>query len=428
MNNKNTHSGETISGVTVQMRFIPLKTDPDDKKNDLTATISVRVDNTQSGTPDNLLELTLPKITKLNGEGETFIRNKIKLITTIFEPKGWNKPEHISKRLDKYALFMTNQATTDFCICLRHARDELLSRITFKDPTRLIDLKTKQDEFLEWLKETRTLTRLGYANKDCDTVELKSAFTTAVNRYERAIEYHMGKQLWKKHQHAFRLHKKYFCNHLRKPFSMSIIDFTNRMKEYGELLRHLPAPSARRCTNSNGARWDEVSLTDREIRCAIYDALPPDYQIYLRSNTIQDWQESNDQEFLDALMNCKRIDQSKRLRREQEKERKKLISQRFIRREDIRRPGRMPNKEGEKKRPYAKMSGNTRQSSPNNRKFCQHCKDSDGKWWTHNTDECYFKKPRKEVNAIEAVHKEIDDLKGLIKSLKKKVDSDDDDE
>ena len=88
----------------------------------------------------------------------------------------------------------------------------------------------------------------------------------------------------------------------------------------------------------------------------------------------------------------------------------------------------MPNKEGEKKRPYAKMSGDTRQSSPNDRKFCQHCKDSDGKWWTHNTDECYFKKPRKEANAIEAVHKEIDDLKGLIKSLKKKVDSDDDDE
>ena len=57
MNNKNKHSEETIAGVTVQMRFIPLKTDPDDKKNDLTATISVRVDNTQSGTPNNLLEL-----------------------------------------------------------------------------------------------------------------------------------------------------------------------------------------------------------------------------------------------------------------------------------------------------------------------------------------------------------------------------------
>ena len=76
MNNKNTHSGEIIGGVTIQMRFIPLKTDPDDKKNDLTATVSVRVDNTQSGTPDNLLELKLPKITKLNGEGKTFIRNK----------------------------------------------------------------------------------------------------------------------------------------------------------------------------------------------------------------------------------------------------------------------------------------------------------------------------------------------------------------
>ena len=96
-----------------------------------------------------------------------------------------------------------------------------------------------------------------------------------------------------------------------------------------------------------------------------------------------------------------------------------MLSQRVTKRE---------NKEGERKRPYAKMSGDTRQTSPKSRKFCQHCKDSDGKWWTHNTEECYFKKPRREANAIQAVHKEIDDLKGIIKSLRKKVDSDDDSE
>ena len=123
---------------------------------------------------------------------------------------------------------------------------------------------------------------------------------------------------------------------------MSIIDFTNRMKEYGELLRHLPAPSTRRCINSNGARWDEVSLTEREIRCAIYDALPQDYQIYMRCNILADWQEINDQEFLDAMMSYERLDQARRLKKEQEKERKKVLSQRFTKRE---------NKEGEKKRP-----------------------------------------------------------------------------
>ena len=115
----------------------------------------------------------------------------------------------------------------------------------------------------------------------------------------------------------------------------------------------------------------------------------------------------NDQEFLDAMMSYERLDQARRLKKEQEKERKKVLLQRLTKKE---------NKEGERKRPYAKISGNTKQSSPKSRKFCQYCKDNDGKWWTHNTKDCYFKKPRKETNAIKAVHKEIDDLKSVIKA------------
>ena len=64
-------SGENVAGVTVQMRFIPLKTDPEQQKP--LATISVRVDDTQKGSPDNLQELKLPRIQKLEFEGETFI-------------------------------------------------------------------------------------------------------------------------------------------------------------------------------------------------------------------------------------------------------------------------------------------------------------------------------------------------------------------
>ena len=103
---KTKHSGENVAGVTVQMRFIWLKTDDDEERR--TATILVRVDDTQKGTPNNLHELELLIITKLELEGETFVLNKINLINTIFHPKGWVKADSLPKRLEKYAMFMTN--------------------------------------------------------------------------------------------------------------------------------------------------------------------------------------------------------------------------------------------------------------------------------------------------------------------------------
>ena len=80
---------------------------------------------------------------------------------------------------------------------------------------------------MDWLKEAKTLMKLGYAAKDYGISELRTAFANAINEYERAIEYHAGKQLWKDHREAFRLHKKYFCNQLTKPFTMSIVNFNN---------------------------------------------------------------------------------------------------------------------------------------------------------------------------------------------------------
>ena len=76
------HSGERVAGITVQMRFVPLKTDSE--PNEETATISVRVDDAKKGTPDNTQELKLPIILKLESEGETFIQNKIKLRYEVF--------------------------------------------------------------------------------------------------------------------------------------------------------------------------------------------------------------------------------------------------------------------------------------------------------------------------------------------------------
>ena len=368
------------------------------------------------------MELELPKIYKLEGEGETFITNKVKLTTTIFNSKGWNKPEHLSKRLDKYVLFMRNQAITDFHICMKKAKEEFLVYTQIKDLTRMADLKTKQEDFLKWLKEAKTLTRLGYIPNDCDASGVKKAFVKAVNDYKRAIEYHMGKQLWKDHRHAFREHKKYFCNQLTKPFAMSIVNFNNRMREYGELLRHLPPPSTRRCTHSSQARWDEVILTEGEIRRAIFDALPHDYQIHIKYNQVEDWQEMSDQEFLDVMVSFERLDQARRIQKETEEAQKKMLSAaRFMR---VDRKGKPVKVEKPAKRPHEKMSSETKHPSPKSKKFCQHCKENNRKWWTHNTEECYFKKARRENNAMEAVHSEIDELKGLIKGLQKKMDSD----
>ena len=123
--NDTKHTGETIAGVTVQMRFIPLKVDTEqDKKfspwstsNELITTIKTRIDDMKKSTPDNIREFQIPTITRLTSEGETFIKNKIKLIDTIFTPKGWLEPADVTKRLDKYASFMTNIATTDIAIC-----------------------------------------------------------------------------------------------------------------------------------------------------------------------------------------------------------------------------------------------------------------------------------------------------------------------
>ena len=170
--NDSKHTGETIAGVTVQMRFIPLKVDPEKEKkiipwstgNELFATIKTRIDDTKKSTPDNLREFTIPTISRLTLEGETFIKNKLKLIDTIFTPKGWLEPTELTKRLDKYASFMTNVATTDFAICQRSARHEFIERHGDIDEPQKFKLKSEQNEFLEWLKQKDTLMNLGYLN------------------------------------------------------------------------------------------------------------------------------------------------------------------------------------------------------------------------------------------------------------------------
>ena len=123
------HAGENAAGITVQIRFVLLKMCEDDKPK--MATISVRVDNNKKGTLDNIRELKLPVISKLELEGETFVLNKIKLINTIFHPKGWTKADSLKKWLEKYAMFMENRTKSDFMICQRKARVEFIEFYEF---------------------------------------------------------------------------------------------------------------------------------------------------------------------------------------------------------------------------------------------------------------------------------------------------------
>ena len=68
---KQKHTGENVASVTVQMRFIPLKKDPEQQKfiplktdNKQPATIVVRVNDTQKRTPDNTQEFNVENSAK----------------------------------------------------------------------------------------------------------------------------------------------------------------------------------------------------------------------------------------------------------------------------------------------------------------------------------------------------------------------------
>ena len=81
------------------------------------------------------------------------------------------------------------------------------------------------------------------------------------------------------------------------------------------------------------------------------------------------------------------------------------------------------------KRPYARSNSGRQggQTSGKVKKFCQHCKDNNGKYWTHDTEECFFKtkaSKAKESNSMEDLQKELNKMRSLIKSFKKKISSD----
>ena len=419
------HSGENQSGIDIQIRFIPLKAEnePEPKK----CKISVLVDDKLKGTPDNLRMLEIPMITKLEREGETFVLNKIKLTNTIFHPKGWTKADSLIPRLEKYSMFMENRAKSDFMVCQRKARGEFVDffEFTARDSAKVTTLKTQQEAFITWLEEPKTLMKLKYINSlTADPEVIAAGFESSVRDYENSIMYFCGQKLWKDHRNTFREHKKYFFNKIAKPFTMCIVDYNDRMREYGDTLRFLQPPSRKGSKKSADADWAALEMiSEEDIRTATYDALPQEYKTHIEGQYDTDFRDMDEIEFLEAMLSYEAIDKGRLAQREADKQKKKETSKKSSKK----RTSETDDADPPKRRGYQEYKGVGRHGKQ--KKFCKNCKESGGKYWTHDTEHCFVKDRAeartKESNAMDAMQKQLTDMTGVIQALKSKLSSSD---
>ena len=137
----------------------------------------------------------------------------------------------------------------------------------------------------------------------------------------------------------------------------------------------------------------------------MYDALPEKYQDYICYHCKADCQDMSDNDFLNTMMAHEHFDNTLQCKKAQQ-EKKRKREETAKRGANLKDPDPVINKRS--KRPLMKAASGSpkNHSTARVKKFCQHCKDSDRKYWTHNTEECYLKKPARESNAIEALQKE----------------------
>ena len=118
-------------------------------------------------------------------------------------------------------------------------------------------------------------------------------------------------------------------------------------------------------------------------------------------------------DFITCLTNYEIIDKSNR---------KKLKFKEALKTEA---PRKTEEGSREKKRSHGKGKGNP---SKRQKRFCAYCKEHDtGKYWTHNTEDCSFKKlaetgkGKKEANAVEEVLAQVKIQAKMIEQLEKKL-------
>jgi hypothetical protein len=278
-------------------------------------------------------------------------------------------------------------------------------------------------KFLPWLKEKKVLFKLNYldtANLEAD--EALQAYHNAIDDYENGIFYNCGQMAWKDSTMAYHKHYKYFTTSITKPFNMSIDDYITRMNEYNELLQYLLPPSTRG-SRSSEADWDKLkSISEGDIRAAIYDGLPEAYQDHVSNQYEEDWINMEEPNFLDVLRAYEKIDQGKRRVAEASKEKEKK------RRADA------PNTKSKGKRTsdddvnptstkrYRDRDGYRGKS--HEREPCSYCsRQTDWKKeraHTHTTDSCFFKdKKPKESNLASRMERIEKLLEESVKRSKK---------
>ena len=107
--------------------------------------------------------------------------------------------------------------------------------------------------------------------------------------------------------------------------------------------------------------------------------------------------------------------------REQDKQRKKEASKKSRKRSSDAEDG------SQTKRPVYKGVGR-HGSQTKVKKFCKNCKESGGRYWTHNTEDCFVKdraeSRKKESNVMDKMQKQMIEMTGIIQALKSKLSSD----
>ena len=135
-----------------------------------------------------------------------------------------------------------------------------------------------------------------------------------------------------------------------------------------------------------------TSITEEEIQTATYDALPPDYRTHINSQYELDFRDMEEIDFLQAMLSYEIIDKAQRAQKEKENEKEKKRKELSLKKSPNPKEGDSLNQR-RNKRPHSRTSagGSNSQSANRVKRFCQHCKDNNRKYWTHNTVDCYLK-------------------------------------
>ncbi|GFH61583.1 predicted protein [Chaetoceros tenuissimus] len=415
------HTGEKETGITVQMRFVPLKS-KDDEKEPETETISVAIDDNDRVEGANELKLKVTVMTNLHGQGEQFLDNLISLRNKIFKSKDWVNYQSLRQRLEHIAKFLKGMASKTLHKELKDARTEFLNHcgVDTSLPNANIH-KTNEQAFETWLKRPNTLVDGAWLEvadiANANAVE--AARVQAFLEYERAIMWNIGKVLWKDHGEAYENHFYYFMHQIVKLYAMSVEEYDYTMKMYAERLKLMQPPSFKKCKTYAEADWtiQEKEVDERCIRRAIFQGLPKNYQKNLRSNYEQDWGQMDEATFVSAMADCELEDRA-------EQEDKKAEADK--------------NKQINKKRGNSNQQGGGKRGKHNDgKKFCKWCKKAKSKFFdNHNSDDCTMKDKwekqgklgnQKELHTIESLAATQEKQTALLDKLIKKIDSADDD-